>query len=115
MGRDFSGSCTVTSRNSLIHNGATIATKSESFDAEGVPPCSRRVLTAASERLLATVNFAEFLFPRRWVNRVGRLGMAAKEENWSIEEVARRLETNSLLSGRFFFVILCNQEGSLIG
>ena len=53
--------------------------------------------------------------PGRWVNRVGRLGMAAKEENWSIEEVARRIEANSLLSGRFFFVILCNQEGSLIG
>jgi hypothetical protein len=55
------------------------------------------------------------LLPRRWVNRVGRLGMAAKEENWSIEEVDRRIEANSLLSGRFFFVILCNQEGSLIG
>jgi hypothetical protein len=41
--------------------------------------------------------------------------MAAKEENWSIEEVDRRLEANALLSGRFFFVILCNQEGSLIG
>jgi hypothetical protein len=41
--------------------------------------------------------------------------MAAKEENWSIEEVARRLEANSLLSERFFFVILCNQEMSLIG
>jgi hypothetical protein len=53
--------------------------------------------------------------PGRWVNRVGRLGMAAKEENWSIEEVDRRVEANSLLSGRFFFVILCNQEGSLIG
>jgi hypothetical protein len=53
--------------------------------------------------------------PRTRVNRVGRLGMAAKEENWSIEEVARRIEANSLLSGRFFFVILCNQEGSLIG
>jgi hypothetical protein len=53
--------------------------------------------------------------PRTPVNRVGRLGMAAKEENWSIEEVDRRVEANSLLSGRFFFVILCNQEGSLIG
>jgi hypothetical protein len=50
-----------------------------------------------------------------WVNRVGRLGMAAKEENWSIELLDRRIEANSLLSGRFFFVILCNQEGSLIG
>jgi hypothetical protein len=41
---------------------ATPATKSERFDAEGVPPCCCRVLSAASERLLATVNFAEFLF-----------------------------------------------------
>jgi hypothetical protein len=53
--------------------------------------------------------------PRRWVNRVGRLGMAAKEENWSIDLLDRGIEANSLLSGRFFFVILCNQEGSLIG
>ena len=29
MGQDFSGSCTVTSRNSLIQKGATTATKSE--------------------------------------------------------------------------------------
>jgi hypothetical protein len=41
--------------------------------------------------------------------------MAAKQETWSIEEVARRLEANSLLPGTFFFVILCNQEGTLIG
>jgi len=62
MGENFSGSCIVTSRNSLIHNGATTATKSERFDAEGVPPCCCRVLTAASERVLATVNFGEFFF-----------------------------------------------------
>jgi hypothetical protein len=62
IGEDFSGSCAVTSRNSLIHNGATTATKSERFDAEGVPPCCCRVLTAASERLLATLNFREFIF-----------------------------------------------------
>jgi hypothetical protein len=60
MGENFSGSCIVTSRNSLIHEGATTATKSERFDAEGVPPCCCRVLTAASARLLATVNFREF-------------------------------------------------------
>jgi hypothetical protein len=41
--------------------------------------------------------------------------MAAKEQNWSIEEVDRRVEANSLLSGTFFFVILCNPVGSLIG
>jgi hypothetical protein len=62
MDENFSGSCIVTSRNSLIHNGATPATKSERFDADGVPPCCCRVLSAACERLLATVNFAEFLF-----------------------------------------------------
>jgi hypothetical protein len=47
VSRDFSGSCIVTSRNSLIHNGATTATKSERFDAEGVLPCCSR---DASER-----------------------------------------------------------------
>jgi hypothetical protein len=41
--------------------------------------------------------------------------MAAKQEILSIEKVDRRVEANSLLSGRCFFVILCNQEGSLIG
>ena len=41
--------------------------------------------------------------------------MAAKEQNWSFEEVDRRVEANALLSGRFFFVILCNQEETLIG
>jgi hypothetical protein len=69
MGRDFSGSCTVRSRNPLVHEGATTATKSERFEAEGVPPCRRRVLTAASEQLLATVNFGEFPFPRTRVNK----------------------------------------------
>jgi hypothetical protein len=62
MGENFSGSCIVTSRNSLIHNGATTATKSERFDAEEVLPCCCLVLSAASERLLATVNFREFVF-----------------------------------------------------
>lgn len=61
------------------------------------------------------MNLREYLLPRTRVNRVGRLGMAAKEENWSIEEVDRHVQTTSLLSGRFFFVILCNQEESLIG
>ena len=44
--------------------------------------------------------------PRTRVNRVGRLGMAAKEENWSIEEVDRRVEANSILSVQEVF--LCN-------
>jgi hypothetical protein len=66
MGENFSGSCTVTSRNSLIHNGATTATKSERFDAEGVPPCCSRVLGNVPIGLLATVNFAEFFFSRHF-------------------------------------------------
>src|SRR5215218_3687512 len=73
IGQDFSGSCVATSRNSLMHDGATTATKSERFDAEWVPPCCCRVLTAASERLLATVNFGEFLFrdcPKRGTNNI---------------------------------------------
>jgi large repetitive protein len=39
MDEHFSGSCAVTSRNSLIHNGATNGTKSPRFDLKG----SRRV------------------------------------------------------------------------
>src|SRR5215208_4070341 len=61
-GQDFSGSCTVTSRNPLLQNGATKSTKSPRFDAEGVPPCRCRVLGAAPDGALATVNFAEFFF-----------------------------------------------------
>src|SRR5215212_10642772 len=70
IGENFSGSCIVTSRNSLIHNGATTATKSERFGAEWMPPCCCRALTAASERLLAIANFVEFFFfPRTSVNK----------------------------------------------
>jgi hypothetical protein len=36
MGENFSGSCIVTSRNPLIHIGATTATKSERFGAGGL-------------------------------------------------------------------------------
>jgi hypothetical protein len=36
MGENFSGSCIVTSRNLLIHIGATTATNSERFGAGGV-------------------------------------------------------------------------------
>jgi hypothetical protein len=62
MSENFSGSCIVTSRNSLIQKGATTATKSERFGAERVPPCCCRVLTTASDGLLATANFGEFYF-----------------------------------------------------
>ena len=45
MGQDFSGSCSVTSRNPLIQVGATNGTKSERFDAKGVLSCCSRVLS----------------------------------------------------------------------
>jgi hypothetical protein len=80
MGENFSDSCLVTSRNSLIHKGATTATKSERFDAEGVPPCCCRVLSAASERLLATANFREFLFrdcPKRGTSNTPVVNLAS--------------------------------------
>jgi len=37
MGENFSGSCIVTSRNPLIHIGATTATRSSRFGAGGLP------------------------------------------------------------------------------
>jgi hypothetical protein len=62
MGEDFSGSCTVTSRNPLIQIGATNGTKSERFDAKRVSPCCSRVLGDAPDGSFATLNFAEFIF-----------------------------------------------------
>jgi hypothetical protein len=46
----------------LILNGATKGTNSPRFDAEGVPPCRCRVLAAAPDGALVTVNFAELFF-----------------------------------------------------
>jgi hypothetical protein len=60
--KNFSGSSTVTSRNTLLHKGATNGTNSPRFDAQEVPPCRCRVLGAAHDGSLATVNFREFLF-----------------------------------------------------
>jgi hypothetical protein len=62
MGQDFSGNCAVTSRNPLIHNGATNSTKVPGFDTEGVTLFRCQVITAASDELLATSNFRELLF-----------------------------------------------------
>jgi hypothetical protein len=62
MGEDFSGSCTVTSRNPLIDIGATNGTKSAGFDAKRLPPCCSRLLGDAPEGPFSTVNFAEFDF-----------------------------------------------------
>jgi hypothetical protein len=62
MGEDFSGSCTVTSRNPLIHNGETNGTKSGRIDAKRVSPGRSRVLGDAPDGSFATVNFREYLF-----------------------------------------------------
>jgi hypothetical protein len=68
--RKFSGSWAVTSRNGLIHKGATNATWSALLDADGHTPCRSRVLLASLDGALATLNFREFLFfPRTPVNK----------------------------------------------
>jgi hypothetical protein len=64
MGENFSGSCIVTSRNPLIHIGATTATKSPR---PGAPGGQQGLLSMAwrwVEEPLATANFnfAEFFF-----------------------------------------------------
>src|SRR5215208_3955789 len=69
MGEDFSGSCAVTSRNPLIHKGATNSIKSARFDVKGV---QRGLLSwgwRCVEEPFATVNFREFVFLSTWVNK----------------------------------------------
>jgi hypothetical protein len=58
---DFSGSSTVTSRNCLLHKGATNSTRSPRFDAEVLTPCRSGVLLAPFDGTLATANFRELL------------------------------------------------------
>ena len=60
--RNFSGSCTVTSRNPLIHNGAPNGTKSERFDVKGVQQDLLSRGCRCVEESLATVYFGECLF-----------------------------------------------------
>ena len=62
MGRKFSGNCDVASRNPLLHDGATNATKSRRLESEVVPPCRTRELGAELDGSLATLNFREFAF-----------------------------------------------------
>src|SRR5215217_9646429 len=62
MGENFSGSCIVTSRNPLIHIGATPATKSECFDPKGVQQGLLSWGWRCVEESLATANFREFFF-----------------------------------------------------
>jgi hypothetical protein len=79
MGEYFSGSCAVTSRNTLPHKGATNGTNSPRFDTEGVALCCCRVLAAAPEGLLATANFGEFIFLRPPVNKCKNKGRGCFE------------------------------------
>jgi hypothetical protein len=70
MGQDFSGSYTVTSRNPLLHDGATNATWSPRFEANGATPYRYRVVGAALDGSLATANFRELpFFSTTFVNR----------------------------------------------
>ena len=62
MGQDFSASCTVTSCNLLIHNGATNGTKSLRFDPKGVQHSPLSRAWQCVEKPFATVNFREFPF-----------------------------------------------------
>jgi hypothetical protein len=62
MGGVFSGSCVVTSRNPLIHDGATNATWLGRFDPKTVPPYRSGALAAELGGTLATANFRECLF-----------------------------------------------------
>jgi hypothetical protein len=62
MRQDFSGNCTVTSRNPLIHDGATNPTRSGPKRPEVVPPCRSRVFGDELSGSLATPNFREFFF-----------------------------------------------------
>src|SRR5829696_6159764 len=69
LGEHFSGSCTVTSRNPLIHNGATNGTKSKRFDHE--EEVAEHVVRGLAVRR-GTVCYRELpriLLPRTSVNR----------------------------------------------
>src|SRR5215218_6342288 len=67
-GEHFSGSCTVTSRNSLIHNGATNGTKAGRFDPKGVQQGLLSRACRCVEEPLATANFGES--PKGEVRRI---------------------------------------------
>ena len=69
MGEYFSSSCAVTSRNILLHEGATVVTNSPRLDAEAVPPSRFRTPRAELGGPLATVNFGDYPYLRGWVNR----------------------------------------------
>src|SRR5215212_2408070 len=62
MGQEFSGNCDVASRNALLHNGATNATRSRRSDSEEAPPCRTLVLGAELDGSIATANFRELPF-----------------------------------------------------
>jgi hypothetical protein len=92
MGEHFSGSRAVTSRNPLIQIGATNGTKSAGFDAEGGPSCRCRVLAAASDGHLATVNFREFDLCE--LRRIPIMSTSSTDE--LLRSLIRRSSTNRL-------------------
>jgi hypothetical protein len=53
----------------LIHDGATNSTNAPSFDPEGVALFRCQVIAAASDELLATLNFGEYIFHSLRVNK----------------------------------------------
>ena len=61
-GENFSGSSIVTSRNPLIHIGATTATNSERFGTEGVEQGLVSSAYRCVKEPFVTANFREFLF-----------------------------------------------------
>jgi hypothetical protein len=69
LGKHFSGSCAVTSRNPLIHNGATNGTKSKRFDhEEGVAEPVVRGL-AVRRGTVCYRELRRILIPRTSVNK----------------------------------------------
>src|SRR5688572_18075430 len=80
MGQEFSGNCDVASRNALLHNGATNATRSRRLESEEAPPCRTRVLGAELDGSLATANFRESFFPRTPVNKSGQASSEARSD-----------------------------------
>src|SRR5215203_6061257 len=69
MDQDFSGSCTATSRNSLIQRGATTATKSEPFRPQrGAPGSIVKDLPLRREAACYS-ELPRIPLPRTWVNK----------------------------------------------
>src|SRR5829696_4736730 len=101
MGRDFSGSCTVTSRNSLLHKGATKSTYSERLDPEVVSECRRRELAAVIDGTLATANFGEYpSVLKKWLSSLSAAQESPKTRPKRYENVVLGPEPGTPERGR---------------